>query len=266
MASEGPECSICLEGYNDKAKFPRMLSCGHSFCSSCLERLLYGNTIRCPTCRSLIVVPTGVAGLSKNFDLLKIVDNQPKQAAKNTGRQVCEPCDKKHPATFCCLDCKENMCDTAAQIHKSSKLSRDHRVVTFKELKANPQLAFASVRCPEHNDQEFRFFDEDCGFVICRDCATLNHNGHKCVALAEAASKYRKEMEGLVTKASSQAEKIKAAEAQVRRASVSMNEACEEQRAELQGSFGEVRHVFVIGSNYFLIRRTLTRISQYFGF
>ena len=71
-------------------------------------------------------------------------------------------------------------------------------------------------------------------------------------------------MEALVTKASSQAEKIKAAEAQVRRASVSMKEACEEQRAELQGFFGE--HVFVIGSTYFLIRRTLTRISQYFGF
>ena len=142
MASKGPECSICLEGYNDKDKFPRMLGCGHSFCSSCLERLLHGgNTIRYPTCRNLIAVRTGVAGLSKNFDLLKIVDNQPKQAAENTGSQVCEPCDKKHPATFCCLDCKENMCDTAAQIHKSSKLSRDHRVVTFKELKANPQLA-----------------------------------------------------------------------------------------------------------------------------
>ena len=143
MTFKGAECSICLEGYNDKDKFPRMLSCGHSFCSSCLEILLDGNTIRCPKCRSLIVVSTGVAGLLKNFDLLKIVDNQPKlkQAAKNTGRQVCEPCSKKHPATFCCLDCKENMCDTAAQIHKSSKLSRDHRVVTFKELKANPQLA-----------------------------------------------------------------------------------------------------------------------------
>ena len=118
MACKGPECSICLEGYNYKDKFPRMLSCGHSFCSSCLERLLYGNTIPCPTCRNLIVVPFGVAGLSKNFDLLKIVNNQPKQAAKNTGRQVCEPCGKKHPATFCCLDCQENMCDTAAQFQK----------------------------------------------------------------------------------------------------------------------------------------------------
>ena len=263
MASKGPECSICLEGYNDKDKCPRMLSCGHSFCSSCLERFLHGNTIRCPTCRNPIAVPTGVTGLSINFALLNIVDNQPKQPAGNTGSQVCEPCDKKHPATFCCLDCKENMCETAALFHKSSKATRDHRVVSLEELKANPQLASLSELCPEHNEK-FRFFDNDCGHVICRDCQALNHNGHKCVTLAEAASKYRQEMETLVTKASSQAEKIKAAEAQVRRANVSMKEACEKQRAELQGFFREVRHVFVIRSNdsirrsmnYFLITRT----------
>ena len=250
MASIGPQCSICFEGYNDKNKCPRLLNCGHSFCSSCLEKLLWarGNAIDCPTCRNTVAVPTGVAGLSKNFALLDIVDKQPKQPAGNTGSQDCEACVKKHPATFCCIDCKENMCATASEFHKRSKASCDHQVVSLEELKANPQLASLSVFCPEHNDQ-FRFFDEDCGRVICRDCQALNHNSHKCVALAEAASKYRKEMEALVTKASSQAEKIKAAEAQVRRASVSMTEACEKQRAELQGYFGEVRHVFVIRSN-----------------
>ena len=140
MAFKGPECSICLERYNDKDKFPRMLSYGHSFCSSCLERLLYSNTIRCPTCRSLIVVPTGVAGLSKNFDLLKIVDNQPKQAAKNTGRQVCEPGDKEHPATFCCLDCKENMCKPD---------QRNFCRFTLRENKTAYFLLFT------HNDADF---------------------------------------------------------------------------------------------------------------
>ena len=48
---QGPECSICYEGYNDEKKCPRLLSCGHSFCSSCLERLLHGNSIYCPKCR-----------------------------------------------------------------------------------------------------------------------------------------------------------------------------------------------------------------------
>ena len=56
-------------------------------------------------------------------------------------------------------------------------------------------------------------------------------------------------MENLVTKASSQAKKIKAAQTQVRKTTVSLKRACETQRAELHGYFGEVSHVFVIGSN-----------------
>ena len=178
-------------------------------------------------------------------------ETAPKQQAGNkghSGTHECEDCDEKHPATFICLDCKENMCKTAAQFHKRSKASRDHRVVSLEELNANPQLASVSVLCPEHNDQ-FRFFDQDCGRVICRDCYALNHSGHKCVAVADAASKYRKEMEALVTKAISQVEKIKAAESRVMRASVSMKEACVERNDEIQEFFQQVRHVFVITSN-----------------
>ena len=242
MASKGPECSICFERFNDENKCPRMLSCGHSFCSCCLERLLRGNTIDCPKCRNPVVVPSGVDGLLKNFALLDIVnETAPKQHAENTshtGSHECEACDEKHPATFFCLDCEENMCKIAAQIHKRSKLSRDHRV-TSKELKANPQLASVSVLCPEHNDL-FRFFDENCGHVICRDCYALNHNGHKCVLVAEAASKYREEMEALVSKASCQTEKINAAERQVMDELVLMEVACKEQREKIQGFFREV--------------------------
>ena len=65
MAFKGPECSICYEGYNDEKKCPRLLSCGHSFCFSCLERLLHGNSIDCPKCRHAVAVPTGVQGLLK---------------------------------------------------------------------------------------------------------------------------------------------------------------------------------------------------------
>ena len=188
MASKGPQCSICSKCYDDKKKCPRLLYCGHSFCSSCLETLLHGKTIVCPTCRSLILVPLGIQHLVKNLTLL----------------------------------------DFGKEEHKTG-----------------------SPHCPEHNDQEFRFFDEDCSRVICRDCHTLKHNGHKCVTLAEAASKYRKEMEAHVTKASSQAEKIKAAEAEVKKAAAFMKKASDERRAEMQGFFGEVRRVYVRRSNEF---------------
>ena len=251
MAAKGPECSICFEHYNDQNKCPRMLSCGHSFCQICLERLLHGNTIDCPKCRNPVAVPSGVHGLSKNFALLDIVnETAPKHAGNtgHTGTHECEACDEKHPANFCCLDCKENMCKTAAQFHKRSKTSRDHRVVSLEELKANPQLDSVSVLCPEHNDQ-FRFFDQDCGRVICRDCYALDHSGHKCVVVAEAASKYRQEMEALVTKASCQVEKIKDGGDQVVAELFFTEVAREEQREKIQCFFREVWHIFVFGVN-----------------
>ena len=225
-----------------------------------MERLLRGNTIDCPKCRNPVAVPSGVHGLLKNFALLDIVnETAPKQHAENTGHvgsHECEACDEKHPANFCCLDCKENMCKTAAQFHKRSKTSRDHRVVSLEELKANSQLASVSVLCPEHNDQ-FRFFDQDCGRVICRDCYALNHSGHKCVIVAEAASKYRQEMEALVTKANCQAEKINAAKDQVVNKLVLMEEGFEVQRENIQGFFRKVWHIFVIGVNDIDVTRSI---------
>ena len=77
----------------------------------------------------------------------------------------------------------------------------------------------------------------------------LDHDGHKCVVAAEAASKYRQEMEALVTKASCQVEKIKVAEAQVEEEVFLMEKGCEEQREKIQGFFREVWHIFVFGVN-----------------
>ena len=194
--------------------------------------------------------------MPRNFALLEIVNETPNEHAGNIGHPLgsyeCEACDEKHPSTFCCLDCRENMCKTAAQFHTRNKASRDHRVVSLEELKANPRLTSVSVLCPEHNDQ-FRFFDENCGRVICRDCYALNHSRHKSLALDEAASKYRQEMEELVTKASTQVEKIKVAEAQVMKEVVFMEKAYKERHAEIKGFFKEVRHLFL--SLYRMIER-----------
>ena len=46
------ECSICLEKYNKKEKLPRILACGHTFCTSCLIKIKEKNIpekkIKCP--------------------------------------------------------------------------------------------------------------------------------------------------------------------------------------------------------------------------
>ena len=254
MASKEPECSICYEGYNTENKCPRMLSCGHSFCSSCLERLLHGDTIDCPTCRNSVTVSTGVHGLLKNFALLDIVNERapkrlvlPKTREKRSlpagnrskGSHECEACDEKHPANFCCLDCKENMCKTAAQFHTRNKASRDHRVVSLEELEENPQLASVSLICQKHNDK-FRFFDERCDKVVCRECIAVEHFGHVCLPLAEAAFKYRYEVEHLIGEADTLLGETMIMEDEGMKAHSKLKKGHEQGKADIQSFFKEV--------------------------
>ena len=84
------------------------------------------------------------------------------------------------------LTAKKNMCKTAAQFHTCNKASHDHQAVSLEELEANPQLASVFLICQKHNDK-FRFFEEWCGNVVCR-----------VEQLAEAAFKYRQEVEDLI--------------------------------------------------------------------
>ena len=69
----------CYEIYDDQNFLPRLLSCGHTFCSSCLENLLKNNSISCPECRTTASVPVGVVGLTKNYALLRIGKTTPQQ-------------------------------------------------------------------------------------------------------------------------------------------------------------------------------------------
>ena len=92
MASaQVPECSICCEHYDHENLFPRLLICGHTFCSSCLGKLLKNNSISCPDCRKTVPVPTGVAGLTKNYALLKMGCTTPQDIE---GFHNCEACDR----------------------------------------------------------------------------------------------------------------------------------------------------------------------------
>ncbi|XP_042861546.1 uncharacterized protein LOC122246846 isoform X2 [Penaeus japonicus] len=65
-----PECKVCRLNYTQGANAPVSLSCGHSTCRACLQKI-YNDTksLKCPTCR---VVHTGAAlkDLNDNFDLL----------------------------------------------------------------------------------------------------------------------------------------------------------------------------------------------------
>lgn len=219
-------CTVCCEGFNEEQRCPRLLSCGHTFCTCCLERLLARSAagsvaVICPSCRQELPVLAGVKGLPKNFALLDVLLASPPQrnnkesssAAPPSPPRHCSACETdEHVATFWCVDCKENFCQEASTWHTRTKLTAKHRVVSLEELKAHPELLRGAVSsiCAEH-DEVFRFYDEQCGQVICMDCFALNHHGHKCCSLAVAAAKCREDIGAVLSQAVMRAKQVEEA-------------------------------------------------------
>ncbi|KAL1478245.1 hypothetical protein MTO96_016429 [Rhipicephalus appendiculatus] len=63
-------CSTCLCTYDGQERSPKLLSCSHTVCRSCLERLAaaarsqHEGTLRCPICREAVPLPEpGVGAL-----------------------------------------------------------------------------------------------------------------------------------------------------------------------------------------------------------
>ena len=227
------ECLVCSDVYDDQDLCPRMLNCGHCFCTRCLWQLLTAeDKIRCPTCRVEVnVSQAGVAGLPKNFELLRILDVTPQQ---QEGESLfnCEVCDGKHPAIVWCFNCDEDMCKVAAEFHTRYKVMNHHALISLES-------ATATAFCSKHS-QPFRLFDETCNHMVCRGCINRSHKRHKLSSFADAASKCRQEMLELATKVNARSEEIKTAEAQVKQAMLDMENSRKKQKAQIHSFFKEV--------------------------
>jgi len=240
-------CTVCCEKFNEEQHCPRLLSCGHTFCTGCLEQLFprsaSGSVVICPSCRREMPVLAGAKGLPKNFALLDVLltfpQNKESTAPTAPPPSLCSACESQHAATFLCVDCKENFCQEAATWHTRMKLLAKHRVVSLEELKAHPELlrgAASSSICAEH-DETFRFYDEQCGQVICRDCVALNHNGHKCCSLVVAAAKCREDIGAVLGQAVWRAKQVEEAEHVVGQVNHNLNQNYEQEAGKIRATF-----------------------------
>ncbi|XP_045587333.1 uncharacterized protein [Procambarus clarkii] len=59
MASQ--DCQVCLEPYDDNIRRPRCLSCGHTFCTSCIADTITRGPLYCPFCRVIHASPVSRA-------------------------------------------------------------------------------------------------------------------------------------------------------------------------------------------------------------
>ncbi|KAF6717026.1 RING finger protein 17 [Oryzias melastigma] len=72
-------CKLCEEGFKlpeneDEGNLPRILTCGHIYCTNCLLSIQSDNVIRCPDCQVESTLPAdGVLGLQEESSIIGVI-------------------------------------------------------------------------------------------------------------------------------------------------------------------------------------------------
>lgn len=114
------ECTVCFSPYSLEAVPPLVLSCGHTFCKSCLSQLPRADSgLACPSCRKLTQC-LSVDDLCLNYSILDTI--QPVIASAE--EEFCALHEKKK-VKFYCQKCGTYFCTKCVVLHTSA----EHQIV-----------------------------------------------------------------------------------------------------------------------------------------
>lgn len=172
------ECPICSEQYDDKEQHPRVLPCLHSFCFSCLCRLLDQKKYTCPLCNSDFNTGNTTIDLfpkdNTRRDLLDFV-----QATDKNTFVACDECEENENAVARCKDCFKFLGDKCLKAHKTMKTFRKHKVFALKEVKfdINSISDFRNAEFCSNHDEIFKLYcdGKECQVPICQLCCLTSH-------------------------------------------------------------------------------------------
>ena len=169
------ECSVCLESLINKQ--PRLLSCGHTFCTPCLQQLSGRNTVNCPKCRSPTQLPPGgVQALPKNTDISKMMEREQELSARN--EHFCQMCKNRDAKVeFFCTSCSKRLiCQACYHKHQRIPAMKAHKVLPFEEtLPVKP----TNEKCEEHGEL-LEYFCPECEETICATCTCDPQHEQHC--------------------------------------------------------------------------------------
>ena len=174
------ECSVCLESLINKQ--PRLLSCGHTFCTPCLQQLPGGNTVNCPKCRSPTrLTPGGVQVLPKNTDISKMREREQELSSRN--EHYCQMCRKKDAKIqYICTSCSKRLiCQECYKKHERIPAFKAHYILPIEEtLSVNE----THEKCKDHGDL-LEYFCSQCEEAICAACTCDPDHEEHCEQIVD---------------------------------------------------------------------------------
>ena len=199
VSAQSLECAICLNVFNE----PKILSCSHTFCHTCLKRLLEsqldGKKLPCPVCRNVTDVPDGdVSRVQTNIALMSLVDDVKNQQQKCTNCKGNENPD----AISYCQDCGKYLCSSCHERHSEWEGFTDHVVHSMMEVSTGKVVLKRRRKCKKHQQEDEEYFCSECRRYVCFRCGVMEHErkGHGMVESAEHEEHLRKNIEELQSK------------------------------------------------------------------
>ena len=120
-------CAVCLENLLDSN--PRFLSCHHSFCQQCLQKLTGNAHVTCPTCRVLTAVPNNdVTKLTMNCQLVQMMKYLKQERQSTISSQKCLFCSHEK-AAYKCRECNQLLCEHCKTKHNKMKTFKTHVIL-----------------------------------------------------------------------------------------------------------------------------------------
>ncbi|XP_071824038.1 uncharacterized protein [Apostichopus japonicus] len=118
------DCPVCCLKNAD----PKVLPCGHSFCKSCIEKLMQALPASCPVCRAQIIAPSSDS-LPTNFTLKALIVEEEKDSSdfNMKSRRLVGDCSAhmKTRDQFC-RTCERQICEDCVQDQHAE--SEDHDI------------------------------------------------------------------------------------------------------------------------------------------
>ena len=158
-----------------------------------------GHSLTCPTCRHIVPLSEkGVDGLQSDFHIDRLFEIRDafNKAAEPTETQ-CGSCEDGR-ATGYCRDCSEFVCDECQAAHKRIKSTRNHQLLTLRELETQAASLVPPKKdaphCLKHTNKKLKIYCETCKELICNDCTIRLHRDHNYDLLADVFPRHKEEL------------------------------------------------------------------------
>lgn len=173
-------CGTCLCMYDAVEHNPKLLTCSHTVCHSCLERIIgmdgpNSTSFRCPICRETIAVPRGgVPAFPPSFIVNQLLDLMARQR-----RDIVPKCSTHSQSELLfCESCDSVFCMDCSGGNHNSRGASAHTVIPFSVAikRMSEILLYKAGQCMKNLDTASQAVNEE--------MARLDSNAEVCVETA----------------------------------------------------------------------------------